>query len=343
MPTPSRRSRRPPWASWPDARLLGLRLRDLGVRVEGTWLEAQVDRMRDDLAERGLRLRPHAWLGEEWFSPGGIPGISIPFYLAHPRLVRLERSQMLEVEGGTVASCRKILRHEVGHAVQHGYRLHLRPAWRETFGPSSRRYPDSYRPTPSSKRYVLHLDRWYAQAHPDEDFAETFAVWFSPRSGWRRRYAGWPALRKLEFVDGLMRDIAGRAPPVADRSRVDPLSELDATLAEHYERKRAHYSVRAPRTYDGELSTLFASGGRGGGEPAGAFLRRHRREIRSMVGRWTGEHLFALDQVMKDMISRCRELGLRAVGTRRDLVRDFALLLSVQTLHCVYSRGVHPL
>jgi len=338
----ARRSRRPPWASWSDARLLGLRLRDLGVRVEGTWLEGQVARIHEDLAERGLRLRPHVWLGEEWFSPGGVPGISIPFYLAHPRLVRLERAQMLEVEGGTAASCRKILRHETGHAVQHGYRLHLRPRWRETFGPSSRRYPDSYRPTPSSKRFVLHLDRWYAQAHPDEDFAETFAVWFSPRSSWRHRYAGWPALRKLEYVDELMTKIAGERPPVSDRSRVDPLSALDTTLGEHYERKRAHYSVRAPRTYDRELARLFRGAG-GRGESASAFLRRHRAEVRSLVARWTGEHTFALDQVLRDMIGRCRELGLRAVGPRRDLLRDFALLLSVQTLHCVYSRGVHPL
>ena len=26
----------------------------------------------------------------------------------------------------------------------------------------------------------MHLDPWYAQSHPDEDFAETFAVWLTP-------------------------------------------------------------------------------------------------------------------------------------------------------------------
>jgi hypothetical protein len=336
-------SRRRPWSRLPDERLLDVRLCDLDVSIEGTWLEAPLGRIQDDLAARGIRLRPHAWLSEEWFSPEGVPGIAIPFYLAHPRLVRLERTQMLEVEGGTAASCLKILRHETGHAIQHAYRLHRRRRWREVFGRSSRRYPDAYRPTPSSKRYVLHLDRWYAQAHPDEDFAETFAVWFSPRAGWRRRYAGWPALRKLEYVDSLMEDIAGARPPVTDRRRVEPLSTLRHTLREHYDRKRAHYSVREPRTYDRELKALFAPPWRRGGEPATAFVRRHRREVRGMVAKWTGEHHFALDQVLKDMTARCRELRLRAVGPERALVRDFALLLSVQTLHCLYSRGVHPL
>jgi hypothetical protein len=342
---PSRRSRRrPAWESYSDERLLDLRFCDLGVSdVEGTWVERPLATIRRDLDERGLRLRPHAWFGEEWFSPGGIPGIAVPFYLAHPRLARLERSQMLEVEGGTLASALKILRHETGHALQHGYRLHRRRGWRETFGPSSRRYPSSYRPAPASKRYVLHLDRWYAQAHPDEDFAETFAVWFSPRSGWRRRYAEWPALKKLEYVDALMDEIRELPPPVADRARVEPLSALRHTLGEHYARKRAHYTVRGPRTYDAELRSLFDGRPAGSGEPASAFVRRHRGEVRDLVARFAGDHRFAVDQVLNDMASRCRELGLRVRRGGRETVRDFAVLLSVQTLHCLYSRGEHPL
>jgi hypothetical protein len=341
---PSRPARRRfPWRSWPDERLLDVRLCDLGVAIPGTWLERPIARLHGELGARGLRVRPHAWLSAEWFSPEGVPGIAIPFYLAHPRLARLERSQMLEVEGGTPGSCLKILRHEAGHAVQHAYRLHRRARWRSLFGPSSTRYPDAYRPTPSSKRYVLHLDRWYAQAHPDEDFAETFAVWLAPRSGWRRRYAGWPALKKLEYVDDLMGEISATSPPVRARIQVEPLSSLRTTLREHYERKRAHYSVRAPRTYDGALRTLFSGDPRRRGVSASAFVRRHMAEVRETVGRWTGEHRFALDQVLKDMIARCRELRLKAVGPRRELLRDFSLLLSVQTLHCVYSRGVHPL
>ena len=174
---------------------------------------------------RGIRLRPHAWISSEWFSPADVPGIAIPFYLAHPRLMKLEKKMMLEVEGGTWSECMAILRHEAGHAVQHAYQLQRRRRWQQLFGPSSKHYPRYYRPNPASRRYVQHLRRWYAQSHPDEDFAETFAVWLRPRSNWRTRYAGWPALKKLEYVDELMGEIAGKRPPVTTRERVDPLSQ----------------------------------------------------------------------------------------------------------------------
>ena len=30
----------------------------------------------------------------------------------------------------------------------------------------------------------------YAASHPEEDFAETFAVWLTPRSNWRQSFPG---------------------------------------------------------------------------------------------------------------------------------------------------------
>src|SRR5688500_6475915 len=195
---------KPRWATLSDEALLALRFRDLRLTIDGSPLEPLLGQVRDEMAERGLRFRPYVWLSEEWFSPLGYGGFAIPFYLAHPRLVRLERSQMLDVEGGTAKECLRIMRHEAGHALQHAYALHRRKRWRELFGRSSQRYPEYYRPNPASKRHVQHLRLWYAQAHPDEDFAETFAVWLAPRSDWRRRYAGWPALKKLEYVDELI-------------------------------------------------------------------------------------------------------------------------------------------
>ena len=204
--------RRFAWARLPDEDLLQVRLKDLKVTVEGTWLQRCLDDLHEELDQRGLRVRPHAWISSEWFSPDDTPGIAIPFYLAHPRLMRLERKMIIDVEGGTVPECMRILRHEAGHVVQHAYQLHRRRRWQQLFGPSSTRYPDSYRPNPASRRYVHHLRLWYAQSHPDEDFAETFAVWLRPRSNWRQRYAGWPALKKLEYVDELMAEIAGTKP-----------------------------------------------------------------------------------------------------------------------------------
>jgi putative zinc-binding metallo-peptidase len=330
--------RRFAWASLPDDELLQLRLKDLKVRIEGTWLERRLFALDEELAQRGLQVRPHAWISNEWFSPDDTPGIAIPFYLAHPRLMRLERRMIIDVEGSTVPECMRILRHEAGHVVQVAFQLQRRRRWQELFGPSSTRYPSYYRPNPASRRYVYHLPLWYAQSHPDEDFAETFAVWLTPRANWRRRYEGWPALKKLEYVDELMAELAGRRPVVTNRLRVDPLSMLTQTLAEHYERKRARYAVEHPRIYDRDLRRIFSDDPRHRSSPAAsAFLRRNRARIRQIVSKWTGEYQLTLDAVFDDMIGRCRELKLRAVGSERQLRMEFIVLLTAKTVHSLYS------
>jgi len=236
-----------------------------------------------------------------------------------------------------------ILRHEAAHAVQHAWRLQRRELWRRTFGDPSRPYPTIYRPNPASQRFVQHLRQYYAQAHPHEDFAETFAVWLAPRSQWRRRYADWPALKKLERVDEMMRSIRDKAPPVRTRRQVEPLSQIAQTLREHYAAKQAHHASGRPTIPDRDLQRRFAAeaGGarRGGtGMPAAAFLRRHRAELRRMVARFTGESQFTLEQVLHDVITRCRALELRAARDSRRLRVDFALLLTVRTVHFHYSR-----
>jgi len=331
------RGRRRAWATWPVKRLLETRMCDLGLRLEGTWIEPVTRQVCAELDERGLLLQPHFWLSDEWFSPSGLPGVAIPFYLAHPRLMRLERSLMLEVEGGTRGSCLRLLRHEIGHAVQHGYELHRRRRWQRTFGLSSTPYPESYRPNPASRSYVQHLDAWYAQSHPDEDFAETFAVWLTPRSRWRTRYRGWPALRKLEYVDELMDELRDRRPTVLRRARPFALPTLRKTLIDHYRAKREWYSPGYTDQWDVDLHRLFSNSPRHRDrESAAAFLRRNRKFIRELVARWTGEYRFTLDQVLKQMIGRCRELKLRAVGPERRLRTDFAIVLTVHTVNYVY-------
>jgi len=341
MAANARRTRnRSRWAAWPNDRLLQLRLRDLDVAIEGTWLERCLKALYAELEQRDLALRPHVWLSDEWFSPAGVPGFAVPFYLVHPRLMRLERSQLLEVEGGTWNECMQIMRHECGHAMQHAFLLHRRREWQRLFGRSSTRYPESYRPNPASKRFVQHLRRWYAQSHPDEDFAETFAVWLRPRSDWRRRYAGWPALRKLQYVDRLMKELAGQLPVVRNRRHLEPLRTLSRTLFEHYTYRRALYSVEYPRTYDDDLLRLFSNDSRvRHHETAASFLRRHRREIRGVVARWTGEYQFTLDTVLGDMIGRCRELRLRVIGRQRQLLTDFMVLLTARTMEFIAKHG----
>jgi hypothetical protein len=246
---------------------------------------------------------------------------------------------MLEVEGGTREECVRLLRHEIGHAIQNAYALHRRRRWQRVFGKSSVPYPHVYRPNPASKRFVQHLDGWYAQSHPVEDFAETFAVWLRPRSDWRRRYRGWAAFKKLEFVDELMDEIADLRPPKRSRARPDEVSRLKKTLDEHYRDKRERYSVGYFDGYDRDLCRLFSAAPEHRRRPtAASFLRSHRREIRELVSRWTGEYQFTLDHVLKEMMGRCRELGLRAVGSERKLKLDFAIVLTVHTMTCLQRR-----
>ncbi len=331
-------SRKYAWEKLSDEQLLKKRLGSLRVRLGGTWLEDCLATLNEELAERGIRLRPHAWLSSEWFSPAGVPGIAVPFYLAHPRLMKLEKKMMLEVEGGTWHECMAILRHEAGHAVQHAYQLQRRRRWQQLFGASSKRYPLYYRPNPASRRYVQHLRRWYAQSHPDEDFAETFAVWLRPRSNWRARYAGWPVLKKLEYVDELMGEIAKQRPLLTRRERVEPLSQLTDTLAEHYRKKLALYAFDTPKTYDRDLRRLFSDDPRHHrSQAASTFIRHNRARIRELVSKWTGEYQLTLDAILDDMIVRCRELNLRAVGSERKLMMEFTVLLTAKTVHALFG------
>lgn len=327
-----------PWEGWDDERLLDLRPCDLGLTVEGSEIEDRIALLHKELEERGLAFRPHVWLSDEWFCPDGVPGIAIPFYLAHPRLGKLEHAQMLEVEGGTTEWCLRILRHEVGHAIENAYRLRRRARRRELFGSTTQTYPDYYDPRPYSKSFVIHLDSWYAQSHPDEDFAETFAVWLTPGADWRGRYAGWPALRKLEYMDELMREIGPQPALVTTPSTPDELSTLTLTLREHYRRKRAHYGVDHPNFYDRDLRRLFSDDPAHADKPtAAAFVSRIRREVRQRVGRWTGVYQYTIDQVLKDIIARCRELNLRVARPEEETRMEFTTLLTVQTMNYLHS------
>jgi hypothetical protein len=245
---------------------------------------------------------------------------------------------MLEAEGATAESCMRLLRHELGHAIQHAFNFQRRREWQRRFGKASKPYPEAYRPNPASRRYVHNLPAWYAQSHPEEDFAETFAVWLRPRYNWRRRYRGWPALRKLEYVDGLMAELAGQLPSVRSRAKPYSLSHERTTLGAYYERKRAHYSVGFSDAYDRDLKRLFRESEGPGDrrEAAAAFLRRHRREIRGMVAKWTGEYQLTLNQVLDQMIGRSKELRLVADGPERNLVLDFAIMLTVHGMNYLY-------
>ena len=232
----------------------------------------------------------------------------------------------------------RILRHEAGHVIDNAYKLRLRKHRRRLFGSSSKEYPEFYDPRPYSKSFVLHLDPWYAQSHPDEDFAETFAVWLTPESNWKTRYAGWRAIRKLEYMDVLMRSLAHK-PPLLDRvEEVDPLRRLNRSLRYHYKRKRRHYGVDHPAFYDRDLRKLFSDAPEDAGKMTAAqFLGWHRRHVRKIVADWTGIYQYTIDKVLEDIIVRCRELKLRLAMSEDDTLQEFTVLLTVQVMNYLHS------
>lgn len=327
------------WTDLPEQELLELSIKTLKVRLEGTWAANCLRDVNAELRARGIALNIHGWLSDEWFSPTETPGIAFPFYLAHPRLMRLERKMMLEVEGGTRRECMQLLRHEAGHVVEYAFALHKRRKFQRLFGRANERYPDRYKADPSSKAYVQHLRRWYAQCHPDEDFAETFAVWLTPRSGWKKRYAEWPkALEKLEYIDELMAEIAGEKPLPQKRFEVDPLSKLKGTLGQHYAAKRNRYAVETPTVFDRELRKMFSADARKPNAPhASSIIRNNRGRIIRAVAKRTGEFPLALDAAIDDMIARAKALKLKSPRAETIVRAEITAMLSSKAIHTHYS------
>ncbi|MEM9410844.1 MAG: putative zinc-binding metallopeptidase [Planctomycetota bacterium] len=326
------------WKKLPDQQLLDQRICDLGLSIEGTLIEKCLGRLYRELEKKGLSIRPHCWLSDDWFSPDGIPGIAVPFYMADPRLKRLEQKQMLEVEGGNEAWCMRIMRHEAGHAVDTAFRLHRKKKYKASFGDYFAPYPETYRPKPHSKNYVQHLEPCYAQSHPSEDFAETFAVWLNPRSGWKRNYAGWKAIKKIEYVDHLMGDLAGVKAPVRSRAKVDPVSRIKTTLREHYANRHQQYEVSGQNAFDYDLQKLFPQIAKNRrNQTAAAFLQKNRADLCRSVAQWTGEYQYNIGQLVREMIERCRELELSVAGNEKLLKQNTVVMLTVHTMNRLHG------
>ena len=291
--------------------LLGHRISDLGLAIRGSRVERLVDQLYEELDQRGVRFRPPVYLSDQWGCPDGTPLIGIPFYLADPRLERIEAEMAFAVEDD--AEAMRYLRHEAGHAFNYAFRLHERPEWQEMFGNFGRPYRERYRVNPFSRDHVRHILAWYAQKHPDEDFAETFAVWLTPDSNWRREYAGWPAQRKLEYVDTVMRELADAEPAVPIPSEDDvPVEAMRYSVAEHYHDGEEVVPIEDERQFDVDLRKIFVPEQDAPGcESSHSFLRRHRREIVARVSFWTSESPSVVRSLLDALEHRAESLKLR--------------------------------
>jgi hypothetical protein len=268
--------------------VLPVRIRELGLKVEGSPVEPYVQQLYRELERKKLQhFRPVCYLSDEWGCPSGQPVIGVPFYLADQRLARLE------AEVNDLESPREImmyLRHEAGHAFNYAYELYKTPEWNEMFGSYRRAYRDDYRPVPFSRRYVRYLPGWYAQKHPDEDFAETFAVWLTPRLNWRKTYAGWEALEKLQYMDRIARGCR-KMQPVRKRGFTDiTVDEMDFTVAEFYERALQAQPRPSEMPHSAELAEIFRTQRHRGNHTRSAseLVREHRRTLVDTIAHWTG-------------------------------------------------------
>jgi predicted nucleic acid-binding protein len=278
--------------SWETVRfeLLKTRISRLRLAVEGSPVERFVLRLRREMEAKRFRFKPDVYLTDGWGCPDRTPVIGIPFYLADLRLTRLEEEQTGAVEDPRTIMM--LLRHEAGHAVNYAYRLWRRPSWGEIFGPFTKPYRDVFRPDRMSRHYVRHIasypyGRTYAQKHPDEDFAETFAVWLTPRSNWRARYRNWPVLRKLLYVDRLMKDIRSHIPESRRKQHLRPADRMNLSLAEHYGKKAERFRRDARGYVDDSLHDAFPASRGTALRPASALFKRYRDRLVERVVHWS--------------------------------------------------------
>jgi hypothetical protein len=286
------------------------------IALAGTPLEAILDEFRGELTRVGIRrLRPHFYLADEWGVPWETISIAIPFYLASPELTRIHAERAGHVEGAGRPEILRYLRHEMGHVVNYAYLLYDREDWVKTFGTITQPYEEEYRPEPFSRRFVRHLPGWYAQKHPDEDWAETFAVWMTPGRDWRADYADWPeAMAKLRYCDRLMAALNDRDPPVTTVETEEAADEWELSLDEFYGALPAVPS-EIPPGLDGALRTIFEDYGSEEGSPgvprhrASALIRRLEHDLLAHVYRWTGHFPERTRPLLRHLAARADELN----------------------------------
>lgn len=335
------------WETLNDEALLKWRIKDLKLDPASCMVSPLIQEVLQELRDRGLLFKPRIYFGDEWFSPAGVSAVAVPFFLAHPRLRLLEKRLMLECEGEDTVDFKKLFRHELGHAFDHTFHVSKRKTWQKLFGSPTEHYdPDAYRPRPYSRNFVHNIPQWYAQAHPDEDFAETFAVWLDPASQWQERYKDWGAFKKLEFVEKLCAEFRGVDRPEPRGRMMSDARYLQKTLHRYYEAKRKTFAEDYPDFYDRDLLEIFVNSQaeNSAGISAYAFMRSARRELLETVSLWTGERKVTISGLIQRLTHRCYELKLVLKHDERRSLLMVSSFLTTLVTHYLFTghfrRGV---
>jgi hypothetical protein len=286
-------------------KLLATRICDLALRPEGTLAEC-VEEVIGELRAKGITFVPAYYLGDDdfWTADRAV-SVNIPWYLANPTLWGLVNDHLFEYTREEVLM---YLRHEAGHAINYAFELWRRRDWTQTFGDFRRPYRDVYNPNPWSRDYVRYLHRagmyHYAQKHPDEDWAETFAVWLEG-GPWRRRYRDWQvAHAKLEYIDrvvGIERACRSNPSNVRLGLRV-PYTEIKETVAEYFDigdsldQDLLEYRKDLFEIFPRRPPRVRAIAARGGltsrtanAQSAARFIQQHQSVLVDRISRWIGD------------------------------------------------------
>jgi hypothetical protein len=326
-------------------------IRDLGLRIAGTSLEPIIDDFMLELERLGLgRLKPRFYLSTEWGVPMDTIAIAIPFYLAHADLKEMHAQRMGHVEGLSGPDVLRYLRHEMGHVLNYAHKLYDRPEWQSLFGAITQPYIEDYRPQPFSRRYVRHLPGWYAQKHPDEDWAETFAVWMTPGHDWQRDYAGWPdALAKLRFCDRTITELREREPVQIDDELDEDVGEIGYSLAQYYENLTEEQAA-LPDGLDGALRGVFDDVGgaafatEGAARlPASALVARLERTLAANVFVWTGHFPEKTLVLLRHLAQRCDALSIAyPAEAERDVTLALTTMVTALAMNHVHRGSYLP-
>jgi hypothetical protein len=317
------------------------RISDLSLDINES-MEPYFRRLRKELKAHRVMLWPDFYFGNEWGCVNKKISISIPFYLATPEL------RSLQGDSTTKEEMIKILRHETGHAINYGYKLWQKEGWREIFGDFKKKYPKRYlsRVNPWSKSYVKHLhyigDPHYAQKHPDEDWAETFAIWLDPRSHWKDMYRTWPhAFEKLTYVDHLMEEIAGQEVVNQDKKKEGPYSEIEETVSEWWGLD-GEILDQELQEYLQDMNDLFVRPPDGGRKllPAWKLIQKYARLLTERVSLWISKsNKHSVRKCLRRWEAICKNESLRYHPEQEErILIELSVLLTYHVMD-----GVHDL
>lgn len=286
-------------------------IRDLGLRIEGTRLQPLVERFEGELEALGFRrVKPRFYLSTEWGVAHDSVAIAIPFYLVDAPLTAYHQERVGHVEGMSEAEILKYLRHEMGHVINYAYRLYEQPEWTRLFGAMSRPYEEVYRPKPFSRSFVRHLPGWYAQKHPDEDFAESFAVWMTPGRDWRAEYTSWPrALEKLRYVDATMADVRERDPLCTTEYLDEPVNDLPYSVDQYYDALVDQTDI--PSDLDALVRSVFPQAKPAeAARSAATLIRSLEMALLDQVFLWTGHFPERTRLLVRQMAAHAEAMDL---------------------------------